>query len=107
MLGAGARRAGQQYPVHGLAARLLYSALLVHLPACLLPLLPAVCLAVFILQASLEALHTPAIMLFLHFLPGATTLWLLSAQGVLELRPLSLRAVQGSLVAALLAGLQV
>ena len=46
-------------------------------------------------------------MLFLHFLPVATTLWLLSAQGVLELRPLSLRAVQGSLVAALLAGLQV
>lgn len=45
-------------------------------------------------------------MLFLHLVPAALTLWLLAAQGVLDMRPLSLRSVQGSLPAAALAGLQ-
>lgn len=58
-------------------------------------------------QSSLDALHTPALMLFVHLLPVALTLWLLAAQGVLELRPLGLRAVHGSMVAAALAGVQV
>lgn len=52
------------------------------------------------------ALRIPALMLFLHLLPTALTLWLLAAQGVLELRPLGLRAVRGGAVAAALAGVQ-
>ncbi len=40
------------------------------------------------LQSSLDALRAPALLLFLHLAPAALTLWLLGAQGVLELRPL-------------------
>ncbi|KAL4422328.1 hypothetical protein ABPG75_008525 [Micractinium tetrahymenae] len=58
------------------------------------------------LKSSLEALATPALLLFLHFLPTAAALRLLGAQGALELRPLSLRTLQGGAMAALLAGLQ-
>lgn len=59
------------------------------------------------LQSSLEALATPALLLFLHLLPTAAALRLLGAQGALELRPLSLRTLQGGLVPGLLLGLQV
>ncbi|PRW45565.1 hypothetical protein C2E21_6038 [Chlorella sorokiniana] len=58
------------------------------------------------LKSSLDALRTPGLLLFLHLAPAALTLWLLGAQGVLELRPLSLRAVQGGVPTAALAGLQ-
>ena len=33
-------------------------------------------------------MRTPGLLLFLHLAPAALTLWLLGAQGVLELRPL-------------------
>lgn len=53
----------------------------------LVPLPPAV-------QSSLDALHAPALLLFLHLVPAALTLWLLGVQGVLELRPLRWAAQQ-------------
>jgi hypothetical protein len=46
-------------------------------------------------------------MAFIHFTPVTLLLWLLAAQGVLELRPLSLRTLQGGAVAAALRGVQV
>lgn len=58
------------------------------------------------LKSSLEALAAPALLLFLHLVPTAAALRLLGAQGALELRPLSLRTLQGGAAAALLAGLQ-
>lgn len=59
-----------------------------------------------LLQSSLDALAAPALLLCLHFLPTAGALRLLGAQGALELRPLSLRTLQGGAARALLGGLQ-
>ncbi|KAL4425059.1 hypothetical protein ABPG77_001837 [Micractinium sp. CCAP 211/92] len=58
------------------------------------------------LKSSLDALAAPALLLCLHFLPTAGALRLLGAQGALELRPLSLRTLQGGAARALLGGLQ-
>lgn len=60
-----------------------------------------------LLQSSLDALATPALLLFAHLLPAAAALRVLGAQGALELRPLSLRTLQGGVVAATLHSLQV
>ncbi len=59
-----------------------------------------------LLQSSLDALAAPGLLLCLHFLPTAGALRLLGGQGALELRPLSLRTLQGGAARALLAGLQ-
>eukprot|EP00887_Chlorella_sp_A99_P008285 scaffold12.g8285.t1 len=53
-------------------------------------------------KASLDALTAPALLAFVHLLPTAATLWLLAAQGALDLGPLSARAAQGAAPTALL-----
>ena len=51
-------------------------------------------------------MQTPSLLAFLHFLPVALLLWMLAGQGLLELRPVTLRTLQGGAVAATLGGLQ-
>ena len=55
----------------------------------------------WLLQVSVQALHTPALQAFLHLLPTSALLWLTTDAG-----PLTLDAAQSSLVPAVLLAVQ-
>lgn len=58
-------------------------------------------------KSSLDAMDTPGIFAFLHFLPVLCALWLLAAQGSVHLRPFNQAALSGSTPTAVTTGLQV